>query len=537
MPLVIQLARRRVPPRPIHAAAVALRVILLALAVGAKPLTAQVAPVVERSVPFDSAGRVTILTPTLVARLGLSAPDWPVTEPFREARLLSVSNEQYVLSVQSADNATLRYALTASAAAALRQRVEEGLAAQVARGDRSGVTGSGMEVSEPAGNIFVRNQTILGLLGYGPATAALLSDAGGGTSAGGYFLAAGSSFFIAANLVKHRTVTRAQASLASHGGTRGGLAGSAVAAIASARGGPGYGGPILAGAIGGTVAGFLGARGLSDGEAGTSGLAADMAALTTLGVAGALDAFGEREVVREIDFGSGPVPITEVNRDLRSGGKIALGSAIGAGLLGYAIGPRYARRAAYNVTSGDAKVAFTGALIGAVSALSVFDNSAEEQAAFGVTTAGLLGGFFLADRLLVRAADRTGAEGTLVQLGAFAGALIGGGIAAGAESEGRVITLLVAGGGMLGLLAADAIVEPAPDAGPLRGIMQSSSRLVRPGTARGEAESRVTVSLAPLVTAFAFQPRGTARTVNGVPQLALSRQPVSRRIPVVRVAW
>ena len=44
----------------------------------ARPLAAQVVPTVETSVPFDSAGRITVLTPTLVSRLRLAAPAWPV---------------------------------------------------------------------------------------------------------------------------------------------------------------------------------------------------------------------------------------------------------------------------------------------------------------------------------------------------------------------------------------------------------------------------------------------------------------------------
>lgn len=492
--------------------------------------SAQVTPEIERRVPFDSSGRLTLITPTIATRLELAAPEWPVSVAFREARLVQGSAGQYVLIVELPDRSSLRYPLSTTAFDALRGRIERALDDQVQRNDRGDM--SGMEVSEPAGNTFVRNQTILGLLAYGPATSALLSDAGGGIAAASYFLAAGSSFFVAANLVKHRTVTRAQASLASHGGTRGVVAGAAIAAIADANGGPAYGAAILTGALGGTIAGFQGARGMSDGEAGASGLGADMFALTTAGLAGALGAF---------DFGTTTViddftgePFEQEKDDLRSSGKIALGAAIGSGLIGYVLGPRYAQRAAYNVTSGDAKIAFTGALLGAVAATTSLERSPDEKTVFAVGTGGLLVGFALADRLLVRTHDRTGAEGTLVQIGAFAGALIGGGVAAGAEAGQRATLAMITGGGALGMLAADRIVEPAPDAGPLRGIMPSPQNSA---SASATSDSRVTVSLTPLLGALATQTLSTGRTVDGVPHLPLTGRPVSRRLPVVRIAW
>lgn len=514
----------------------------------ATSVSAQVAPEIERPVPFDSAGRVTIITPSVAARLELAAPEWPVSAAFREARLVQGSSGQYVLLVELADRTSLRYPLSAAAFSALRAQVERALATQAQRNDRGGA--SGMEVSEPAGNTFVRNQTILGLLAYGPATSALLSDAGGGLAAAGYFFAAGSSFFVSANLVKHRTVTRAQASLSSHGGTRGAIAGTAIAGIANANDAPAIGAAILGGALAGTIAGFQGARGMSDGEAGSSGLGADMFALTTVGLAGALGAFDFGTTTVVDDFSGETYEVD--NDDLDGGGKIALASAIGTGLVGYVVGPRYAQRAAYNVTSGDAKIAFTGALLGAVAATTVLERSPDEKTVFAVGTGGLLAGFALADRLLVRTHDRTGAEGTLVQLGAFAGALIGGGVALGTEAGQRSTLALITAGGALGLFAADRIVEPAPDAGPLRGIMPGSQNSGAPGNnalASGSSElrayrgaasapdSRVSVSIAPLLGALVIQGQSTARTVDGVPHLPFTGRPVSRRLPVVRISW
>ena len=451
----------------------------------ARPLAAQSLPVIETMVSLDSARRVTVITPTLVSRLGLRSPAWPVVGPFREARLYRVDGGTHVLVVQRVDSTVDRFSLDAAAVSSLQQAVSVGLLAQGRGGDR--MLGAGTGVA--AGNTFVRNQTFLGLVAYGPATAALLSNGGGAAAAGGYFLAAGTSFFVSANMVKGRVVTRAQAARAAHGGTRGALIGVGIAAIANADGGPGWGAPILAGAIGGTIVGFQQARGFSDGEAASAGFFADLGALTALGIGGSSGAFKGRKTVALYDannpqFGS----YSTTDNSLRGPGKAAVGAAIGAGVIGYALGPRYARRAAYNVTSGDVSVAFTAALLGGVAASSLVDDG---EPKYGVVAAGLLAGAFLADRGLVRSADRTSADGTLAQLGALAGALMGGGIAAMADTDIKGALAFMSAGGILGLLAADNIVEPARDAGPLRGITQSSARAL---------DGRVFVLLGPVTS-------------------------------------
>jgi hypothetical protein len=456
----------------------------------AASLQAQRAPVIETIVPLDSAGRFTVVTPTIVARLGLREPEWPVAGPFREARLYRSDSARYVLVVQRVDATVARFALDEPAVDALRRAVNTAMRAQGANSQRLVGSGTGFEVSQPAGNAFVRNQTFLGIVAYGPATAALLSDAGGAGAGAGYFLAAGTSFFVAANLVRNRTVTRAQASRAAHGGTRGALTGVAIAAIADADGGPAWGGPILVGAVAGSIVGYRQARGLSDGEAASAGFFSDLGALTTLGITGSTGVFKGREerienVSGQPEFGT----YTRTDNSLRAGGRVAVGATIGAQVIGYALGPRYARRAAYNVTAGDINVAFASALLGGMITSSVVPKGADARALFGSATAGVLLGALSADRGLVRAADRTSADGTLAQLGALAGALMGGGVAALAEFESQGALALAGLGGTLGLLAADNIIRPAKDAGPLRGVMQSSARAI---------DGRVLVSLGPV---------------------------------------
>lgn len=487
----------------------------LILSVSATRTRAQNAPAkspqIERPLSFDAAGRVLVLTPTVAARWKLSSPDWPLGTDWREARLFITDtiSRAAVLVVNRVDGAVARYAYSSSDIDRLRSMVDAAVVAQGGASDAPrGSTGT--VLSEPAGNAFVRNQTFLGLLAYGPATAAILSDNGAAAS-GGYLMAAGASFFVAAKMVRDRSVTRAQTLLAFHGGTRGAIMGGAFAAMANADGGPGYGAPILAGALGGTIAGFRGARAMSDGEAASSGFGADLAAVTTLGIAGALGAFKD-------DTASS-------SNNIPSRGKAALGSAIAAGLVGYMVGPRYARRSAYNVTAGDIDVSFTSAALGGLAVNSVLGDGIDAKARFAVTTGGILGGALIADRTMVRHADRSSSDGTLVQLGSIAGMLMGGGLALMAEMDGQAAIASVTAGGILGLTLSDHLIRPAPDAGPRRGVLPRDGAS---NASNGAQPSRLSLSIVPAATSIMLA-RRTPRAIdplNG--RVRISNVPVMR---------
>lgn len=422
----------------------------------------------ETPVSFDSRGRVMILTPRLATTTMKGAAWWPLPElSWREARLFSVTGTEgapvtqsstgkqfvAVMEVVNDNGSIVRYGLGTMEFEQLRTQFDDGKA-PLEPGRNPGVR-SGIELSQPAGYTFVRNQTFLGLAAYGPAMAASLSRRGSAPATGGYFLAAGGSFFVSAQMIRTRVVTRSQTILGTHGGFRGGLAGAAIGEITNAHDGPGYGVPILVGALGGTVGGFLAARGMSDGEAASSGLGADMLALTTFGVATASGAFddGKKESTH----------------------KIALGSAIGMAGVGYLVGPAYARRASYNVTAGDASVSLTAALIGAGAGAAFVDFENHKRPAATLATAGLLGGFLLSDRLLVRKYDRSSSDAGWVRLGAIAGALMGGGVAVISKAEAQGTFGMLSAGGALGLLAADRMIAPARDAGAMRGVLRTSS--------------------------------------------------------------
>jgi len=57
------------------------------------------AQIVERPVPFDNAGQVMVMTPYIAERAALRAPWWPVSGDFAEARLYTVNDSSYVLTV------------------------------------------------------------------------------------------------------------------------------------------------------------------------------------------------------------------------------------------------------------------------------------------------------------------------------------------------------------------------------------------------------------------------------------------------------
>ena len=71
------------------------------------------AQVVERPVPFDSAGRLVVITPYIAERAALRAPWWPVSGDFTEARLYTVTDSIYVLAVGRKTGVVERYTISA----------------------------------------------------------------------------------------------------------------------------------------------------------------------------------------------------------------------------------------------------------------------------------------------------------------------------------------------------------------------------------------------------------------------------------------
>ena len=397
------------------------------LLVGAAPLAAQVT---ETPVPFDSAGAVRTLTPALVDRFQLSPPAWPVTGAFLEARLFSSSAGGYVLAVERPDLRIDRFPLTADGVAVLRGAVQSASVGMAAE----------RPLSEPVRGAFVRNQMLATWIVYGPSLAALSNDAKAGTAL--YLLATGASYFITTSITRRSTVTAAQNHLATDGALRGWGLGAGI--VYSFTGddvdGQTVAGAGLAGALGGAVLGFNRAKRFTDAEAQATTSVSNLFAATAFGVSGA----------------SGLIDDT-------NDGRVAVAATVAAGLVGYALGPTYPRRAKYAVTSGDIQVTQLGALLGGAIALTPFirdDTDVEPEPIFAAGTAGLLLGTYLTERQWARRYDHGSWDAGQTMLGTAAGGLMGAAAAVFTEPNAQTTYALVVGGSVLGALIGHNLAGP-----------------------------------------------------------------------------
>jgi hypothetical protein len=449
-------ARRRALPRVLGA--------LLLLAAAARTAQAQVR---ERPVAFDSAGRVLAITPPLAARLGLSAPLWPVEGDYVDARLYATddSSRGFVIVARRQRDVLERFPIDAARRAELARVVERGtsLAAAGARPDSAPTY-----ISEPVRGTFVATQTGLGALLFGPAAAGLTGDAAAGTAA--YLLVAGSSFFLSADLTRTHPVSRAQNHLSAHSAWRGAIAAN-LGLYALAGNGVddrAYAAATLLGGIAGDVIGFELAKPMTDAEAHGTAHGSTVTAALTAGLLGAAGAYS--------NDGSG---------------RAAAAAIVGAGALGYPLGLRYVRGASYRVTAGDVGAMFTSELLGlGAAAAFVADGDVSDEVAFGALTAGYAIGAIAGDRLLVRPFDHTESDARLLALGTGAGAVMGLAVPVLAQSgSARLVFATATAGGILGAMLTEHLIEPARAGFGVP--MRSGSR----GT--GGPPSRVGVQFAP----------------------------------------
>lgn len=409
-------------------------VIALAMAAAA-PAESQV---VETPVPFDSSGKVRMVTPGLAQRLQLGQPGWPVSSEFERVRLYRTSTGEYVLVAESREGALQRWTLSAAEGEALRSRVSA-----VLRESMHGVGTQTTVASEPAGNSFVRRQASLGSLIYGPAAAAMLAREGddGSTAGAAYLFVAGGTFFAAmARRQGSPPVTTAQNNLSTWGAIHGGALGGAAAYLADAEG-QAAAGLVFAGSVGGTVVGLAAARDMTDAESAASSFAATSAALTTLGVAGTADMFA--------NDGSS---------------RAAIGLASAALVGGHVLGPRYPRRADYVVTAGDVRTLWVPGTIGAMAGLVPFveSDSGNGNVVAAAMTAGFVGGVIVGDRLLVKPYDHSTSDAVLLATGATAGWLFAGGLTTLADAGPSAALGAGVTGATLGAIWTESLLRKSP---------------------------------------------------------------------------
>jgi hypothetical protein len=198
---------------------------------------------------------------------------------------------------------------------------------------------------------------------------------------------------------------------------------------------------------------------MTEADAVGAGFGSDIGALIGLGVGEAFR--GERRCVLQPTNGidcQGP----------RLSDRAIVALTLASGIVSYPLGVLYPRNANYNVTPGDIQTLWPSAGVGALAG-SIFlgDGSSSGAVAAALTTGGVVG-MIVGDRLLVRRFDHSRADGGRVTLGAFAGALMGAGVATLTNTHDpnpHLVSGLATFGGLAGILASERYLDPSPDRG------------------------------------------------------------------------
>jgi len=419
--------------------------------------------VVERPVSFDNNGQVMVMTPFIAERAALRAPWWPVAGDFTEARLYTVNDSSFTLAVTRRTGVVERYTLSIADRDAIR--------AIVSRLPR--------EVTEPrhdARNAFVRNQTILGLLAYGPTFAGAISDNGAGATAG-YLVVAGGTFFAASEISRRVYVTRPMADLSTNLGHNGALAGWATMFVLNASDRAQSAGAFVGGITGAAI-GLRAARNMSESDAIGAGFGSNISALIAWGTVEALQ--GENHCKLNSD-GS-----VECGRRFSNRAEVA--TILTSALIGYPLGVLYPRNARYNVTPGDIQTLYATTSLGVLFGAAILPESPKQSTAAAALTGGGVLGMMLGDGFLVRRYDHGRGDASRVTLGTFAGALMGAGVAALINTDldsPQLVFGTATVGGLVGLLASEAYVDAPRDAGrPRIGVSLNTAGLAAMATRR-----------------------------------------------------
>jgi hypothetical protein len=400
------------------------------------------AQVVERPVPFDSAGQVYVMTPFIAERAALQAPWWPVAGDFTQARLYTVNDSSYILTVARRSGVVERYTLTTSDRDAIRAIV-------------SRLPRSVLEPRNDARNAFVRNQTVLGILLYGPTFAGAFSDNSAAATAG-YLVVAGGTFFAASEISRRLLITRAQSDLSTNMGHNIALAGWATMYLIGSNDKAQSAGAFVGGISGAALA-LRVARHMTEADAIGAGFGSNISALIALGTVEAIR--GDRGCAQ---------PTAGTDDCGRISDKAEVVTILAAGLVGYPLGVLYPRNATYNVTPGDIQTLYAATGLGILAGVSFLPESPKRSAAWFAGTAGGVVGMIAGDRFLVQRYDHSRGQGGLITLGTFAGGLMGAGVAAVFDTDLSNPPLVFGAatiGGLIGLIATEKYADAGSDAG------------------------------------------------------------------------
>jgi hypothetical protein len=409
------------------------------------PLARVQAQIVERPVPFDSAGLVTVMTPYLADRASLRPPWWPVSGDFTDARLFTANDSTYVLAVTRRTGVVERYSLSGTDREAIR--------AVVAKLPRETIM-----ARTDARGAFIRGQTFLGLLVYGPAFAGAIGD-NSGTASAGYLVVAGGTFFAASEVSRRMFISRPQADLSTNMGLNGALAGWATAYLLNGGDKAQFSGAFIGGITGAAI-GVRAARNMTEADAVATGWGSDI---------GALIAFGTMEAIRgksDCTFDPTTALSSCTSRRLSDRSEVAI--VLASGIIGYPLGLLYPRNARYSVTAGDVETLAPATALGAGAGIALLGRHASYRQFATVATVGGVLGMMAGDRFLVRRYDHDRDEAGRLSLGTAAGGLVGAGIAALSESsrnDPHIIGGLAVAGGLTGMIVTERYLRPNPDAG------------------------------------------------------------------------
>ena len=401
------------------------------------------AQVIERPVPFDSAGQVFVMTPFIAERAALQAPWWPVSGDFTQARLYTANDSSYILTVTRRSGVVERYTLTGADRDAIRAIV-------------SRLPRAVLEPRNDARNAFVRNQTLLGILLYGPTFAGAFADNTAAATAG-YFVVAGGSFFAASEISRRMLVTRAQSDLSTNMGHNIAAAGWGTMYLMGATNRAQSAGAFVGG-IGGAVLALRVARNMTEADAIGAGFGSNVSALIALGTV---------EAIRGDHGCSQPTAGGALDCG-RISDKAEVATILAAGLVGYPLGVLYPRNATYNVTPGDIQTLYATTGLGILAGVSFLPESPKTSTAWFAGTAGGVLGMIAGDRFLVRRYDHSRGDGSRITLGTYAGALMGAGVAAVIDTDlknPQLVFGLAPVGGLIGIIATEKYVDAGSDAG------------------------------------------------------------------------
>jgi hypothetical protein len=307
-------------------------------------------------------------------------------------------------------------------------------------------------------NAFVRDQTWLGALVYGPSFATTISSDGLGWTAG-YLVIAGGSFFAAAELSRDMTITEPMRRLANGAAIHGAAAALLVGGISDASAKTTAGAVFLS-SLGGTALALSAGKGVTDDEVAGALFGADAGALVGLGLSRS----------------------TRSNSSTGDDRASAI-SALAGMLVGAPLGGAYVASVPYRVTAGDVGTLWPSAAIGATAAYAAVANSQPSDAAqAGALLAGGALGLLAGDRWLVRRYDHTRNDAQMLSLGTIAGGLMGAGVSqlSGASKDrfSAATAVMTAAGALGGLAMAERFVTPVADAGRKLGRLQIHSDAV-----------------------------------------------------------